>query len=46
MTQIGGPEGAFPSLHLTRGRTDSLALIEAPDDEALARFSIAIASHL
>ncbi len=33
--------GKIRSIHLTLGQYDSVAVVEAPDDEALARFSIA-----
>jgi len=33
--------GNIRSIHLTLGQYDSVAVVEAPDDEALARFSIA-----
>jgi uncharacterized protein with GYD domain len=32
--------GKIRSIHLTLGQYDSVAVVEAPDDEALARFSI------
>ncbi len=34
--------GKIRSIHLTLGQYDSVAVVEAPDDEALARFSIAV----
>ena len=37
--------GQLRSFHLTMGQYDAVAVIEAPDDEAVARFSIAIGSQ-
>ena len=37
--------GQLRSFHLTMGQYDSVAVIEAPDDETVARFSIAIGSQ-
>ncbi len=34
--------GEIRSIHLTLGQYDSVAVVEAPDDEALARFSIVV----
>ena len=37
--------GKLQSLHLTLGQYDSIAVVEVPDDEALAKFSIAVGSQ-
>ncbi len=34
--------GKIRSIHLTLGQCDSVAVVEAPDDEALARFSMSV----
>ena len=33
------------SIHLTLGQYDSVAIVEAPNDEALAKFSIALGAQ-
>ena len=37
--------GQLRSFHLTIGQYDAAVVIEAPDDEAVARFSLAIGSQ-
>ena len=37
--------GKLQSIYLTMGRYDSVAIIDAPNDEAAAKFSIAVGSQ-
>ncbi len=37
--------GKIRSIHLTLGQYDSVAVVEAPDDEALARFSMVVGAR-
>ncbi len=37
--------GKLRSIHLTMGQYDSVAVVEAPNDEALAKFSIAVSAQ-
>ncbi len=34
----------FRSFHMTLGQYDAIAIVEAPDDEAVARFALALGS--
>ncbi len=34
----------FRSFHMTLGKYDAIAIVEAPDDEAVARFALALGS--
>ncbi len=34
----------FRSFHMTLGQYDGIAIVEAPDDEAVARFALALGS--
>ena len=37
--------GRLQSIYLTMGRYDSVAIIDAPDDEAATKFSIAVSAQ-
>ncbi|TPL82394.1 GYD domain-containing protein [Mesorhizobium sp. B2-3-12] len=42
--QLGEMGGSFKALYLTMGEYDMVAVVEAPDDAVLARFSLMLAA--
>ncbi|BCG86466.1 MULTISPECIES: GYD domain-containing protein [Mesorhizobium] len=42
--QLGDMGGSFKSFYLTMGEYDMVAVVEAPDDAVLARFSLMLAA--
>ena len=42
--QLGDMGGSFKSFYLTMGEYDMVAVVEAPDDAVLARFSVMLAA--
>jgi uncharacterized protein with GYD domain len=42
--QLGDMGGSFKAFYLTMGEYDMVAMVEAPDDAVLARFSLMLAA--